>query len=218
MTGTVTVARERPLLRGWLHLGATPFALATGIVLCCLAPAGLPRLGAAVYLVGGTAIFAVSATYHRWAYDVPRRRALWKRADHAVIFLGIAATYTPFALTVLHGATRASVLWIAWSGAVIGAFLELAMERAPSALTVCLYLAEGWIAVFIIPALLHGAGVAVVVLMFTGGTFYSVGAVVYALGRPALAPAVFGPHEAFHAGTVAGYACHAVAVGLVLLR
>ena len=41
---------------------------------------------------------------------------------------------------------------------------------------------------------------------------------IYATGRPRMNPRVFGPHEAFHAGTVGGYACHAVAIGLALLH
>jgi hemolysin III len=216
---TVGQVAQRPLLRGWFHVYATPVALATGIVLLCLAPGGAPRVGAAVYLVGATAIFAVSATYHRWAWSSSAaRRSLWKRADHAVIFLGIASTYTPVALTVLHGTERVAVLWVAWSGAIVGASLELLLQKAPKLLTVPLYIAEGWIAVFVVPSLLHGAGVAALVLLFTGGAFYTVGAIVYATGKPALNPRVFGPHEAFHAGTVAGYACHAVVMGLVLLQ
>ena len=216
---TVSSDVERPLLRGWFHVYATPLALTTGIVLLCLAPQGAPRVGAAVYMVGATAIFAVSATYHRWAWSGSEaRRALWKRADHAVIFLGIASTYTPIALTVLHGTERTAVLWVAWTGAIVGASLELLLHKAPKLLTVPLYIAEGWIAVFVVPSLLHGAGVTALVLLFVGGSLYTIGAVVYATGKPALNPRVFGPHEAFHAGTVAGYACHAVVIGIVLLR
>jgi hemolysin III len=208
----------RPLLRGWLHVAAAPFALATGVVLICLAPAGNPRLGAIVYTVGATAIFVVSGTYHRWAWGHPTRRVLWRRADHAVIFIGIASTYTPLALTLLGGSTRTVVLWVVWTGAVVGAALEMLLARAPKLVTVPLYLALGWVAVFVVPHLLHGAGVAALVLLFTGGALYSLGAVAYATGWPALRPRVFGSHELFHACTVAAYACHAVVVAVAVLR
>jgi hemolysin III len=207
----------RPLMRGWLHAAITPVALATGIVLAALAAPGAQRFGAIVYAVGSSAIFGVSATYHRWAWSRPRWRPVWRRADHAVIFLGIASTYTPLALVALHGTQRTAILWIVWAGAAVGIAVEMLLTRAPALVAVALYIALGWVAVFIVPPLLHGAGVAALVLLFAGGLLYSGGAIVYATGRPRLSDRVFGPHEFFHACTIAAWACHAVAVGLALL-
>jgi hemolysin III len=60
------------------------------------------------------------------------------------------------------------------------------------------------------------AGPAVVWLIVAGGICYIAGAVVYALRWPNPWPRVFGFHEIFHCGTVAGYACHVVAIFLVV--
>ena len=61
------------------------------------------------------------------------------------------------------------------------------------------------------------AGPAVVVLLIAGGVCYIAGAVCYALRRPDPWPRVFGFHEIFHCGTVAGYACHMVAIYMVIV-
>ena len=61
------------------------------------------------------------------------------------------------------------------------------------------------------------AGPAVVVLLCAGGACYILGAIVYALRKPDPWPRVFGFHEIFHCGTVAGYACHMVAIYMVIV-
>ena len=62
------------------------------------------------------------------------------------------------------------------------------------------------------------AGPAVVVLLAAGGACYIAGAIVYALRKPDPWPKVFGFHEIFHCGTVAGYACHMVAIYMVIVQ
>ena len=59
---------------------------------------------------------------------------------------------------------------------------------------------------------------AVVVLLAAGGACYIAGAIVYALRKPDPWPKVFGFHEIFHCGTVAGYACHMVAIYMVIVQ
>ena len=90
------VAAVKPRLRGWLHAGTFPLALAAGIVLSVLAPAGAPRVGAVVFTVTAALLFGTSAVYHRGHWS-GRVAGVLKRLDHANIFLIIAGTYTPFA-------------------------------------------------------------------------------------------------------------------------
>ena len=61
------------------------------------------------------------------------------------------------------------------------------------------------------------AGPTVVILLCAGGACYIAGAIVYALRKPDPWPKVFGFHEIFHTGTVAGYACHMVAIYMVIV-
>lgn len=77
-------------------------------------------------------------------------------------------------------------------------------------------MALGWVAVTVLPALASAGGAAVTVLIVAGGLAYSAGGAVYALRRPDPAPATFGYHEIFHAGTLVGFACHYAAIALAV--
>jgi hemolysin III len=221
------VPDQVPRLRGALHAGAFPLALAAGGVLVALAPGPTARLGAAVYAVTSALLFGVSAAYHRAAYHraaYPRRpgsarvRDLLHRCDHANIYLIIAGTYTPLALLALHGDVRVAVLAVIWVGAAAGAVFRVAWMAAPRWLYTSLYLALGWVALAVLPQLARGAGLAVVLLIAAGGVLYSLGGVVYARRRPDPLPGWFGFHEVFHAFTVAAYAAQYTAVFLVVCR
>jgi hemolysin III len=205
----------KPRLRGWLHAAAAPLVLAAGIVLVVLAPTADTGWASAVYGLTGLVLFATSATYHlgRWSPAVERRL---KRADHANIYLIIAGSYTPIAVTALEGWERATVLGAVWGGAALGVGFRLLWIDAPRWLSTVLYVVLGWsIAPFI--GSLFGADVAAGVLVATGGVLYTVGAVVYATRRPDPAPAWFGFHEVFHAFTIAAWTCQYVAISLLVL-
>jgi hemolysin III len=206
-----------PRLRGALHAGAFPLALAAGGVLIAVAPGQTARLGAAIYTLTSALLFGVSAAYHR-RRGPARVRDLLHRCDHANIYLIIAGTYTPLALLALHGDVRVVVLAVIWAGAAAGAVFRVAWMHAPRWLYTSLYLALGWVALAVLPQLARGAGLGVVILIAAGGVLYSLGGVVYALRRPDPLPGWFGFHEVFHACTVAAYAAQYAAVFLVVSR
>ncbi|MDQ1602945.1 MAG: hemolysin, partial [Actinomycetota bacterium] len=114
--GTVSeVARTlKPHLRGWLHAGTFPLALAAGIVLVTLAPAGRATVATAIYATSAVLLFGVSAVYHRGTWG-PRWHGELKRLDHANIILIIAGTYTPFAVLQLHKEGGTTLLWVVWA-------------------------------------------------------------------------------------------------------
>ena len=204
-----------------LHAVAFPVAAAAGLVLVMLAPTWPARLAAAVYGVAGTALFGVSAAYHR-SPPGSRRRGLLARLDQAGILLMIAGTYTPLVVLALRGWTRLSVLAVIWSGAAGGILARLiwrpAWRPAPRWLITSLFIALGWVALFVLPQLLRGAGVLAVALILAGGIMYSLGAVVYARKRPDPSPRWFGFHEVFHAATILAYVTQYAAVSLVVCR
>jgi hemolysin III len=132
-----------------------------------------------------------------------------------MIFVLIAGTYTPFTLLLLDGALRWWMFGLVWGSAVAG-IVTKAVWEAPRWVSVGLYLGMGWVALGIIPQVLHRGGVAVLVLVGVGGLLYSLGAVVYARRRPDPWPAWFGFHEVFHALTLAAFTVHYVAVSLAV--
>src|SRR6476619_1121561 len=165
----------RPRMRGWLHLFAFFGAIVAGAVLIPLGAVLGPRAGfsVAVYCLTICGLFGISALYHRRRWS-PRGWKIMKRLDHSMIFLFIAGTYTPFSLLAVDQPTGYWVLGIVWAGALLGVTLKLTWPTAPRWVGVPLYVALGWVAVFVLTDILHIAGVASLVLPAVGGVLYTV--------------------------------------------
>jgi hemolysin III len=191
-------------------------SLATGTLLVLLAATTKASLAVGIYAASVSALFGVSALYHRFTWTPPVRRRM-RRLDHSMIFLLIAGTYTPVGLLVLNGTPATVVLAVVWGGAVAGIVLELAWTTAPRWLGGTVYLALGWVAVVAMPQLFAQLGMTGGLLILAGGLIYSAGAAVYALRRPDPVPAVFGYHELFHLLVIGGVAAHFLAISLYAL-
>lgn len=158
-------------------------------------------------------MFAVSGTYHRVFYLT--RFAPWaRRADHSMIFVFIAATYTPLAVAVLDSRSAAILLGIAWGGATAGIVLRMAWMRAPSLVITVPYLLVGWAALPFVGRFVSGLGPVGFGLLALGGALYSVGAVIYGTQRPDPSPRWFGYHEVFHALVIAAVICQYLSITL----
>jgi hemolysin III len=208
----------KPLLRGWLHTYAFFVAVGAGVVLCALAasrPGVAPVVGTLVYALSICGMFGVSALYHRRVWS-PRGYALMRRLDHSMIFVFIAGTYTPFSVLLLSPGRATVILSVVWGGALAGVAMKLAWPHAPRWASAPLYLALGWVAVFVLPDLLRQGGAALRVLLLVGGAADTVGALCYALRRPRGWPRYFGHHEFFHACTLLAALAHHVAIYLAL--
>jgi hemolysin III len=208
--------RVKPRLRGVFHQYAFFVSLASGTLLVLLAATTRASVAAAIYAASVSALFGVSALYHRVTWTTSARRRM-RRLDHAMIFLLIAGTYTPVGLLVLQGPLATVVLAVVWGGAVAGIVLELAWTSAPRWLGGAVYLALGWVAVVAMPQLFGRLGVAGGLLIVAGGLLYTAGAAIYGLRRPDPVPAVFGYHEVFHLLVIAGVGAHFLAISLFAL-
>jgi hemolysin III len=210
------MAEVKPKLRGWLHASFSPLTLAAGIVLICLSPTVATRVGSALFAGSALLLFTVSAIYHRGTWS-PRAWAFLRRFDHANIFLLIAGSYTPFAITLLHGSARIGLLSIVWSGALLGVVFKMWWPDAPRWLSTPVYIALGWAAVFYASDLSSG-GAAVITLVAVGGGLYTLGGIVYGLKKPDPFPTWFGFHEIFHTLTIAAFVCQYIAASIATYR
>ena len=195
-------ALAKPLLRGWSHAAAAVVAIAglvTLIVITRHDPAKLVSM--VVYGTALVLLFSVSATYHIFNWP-PRVKDWLRRADHATIFVFIAATYTPLMFNVLEGWWRVGVLVAIWVCAVAGVAGAAPFLRIPRQLLAALYLAMGWVAVVALVPLTAALGWVAALLIAFGGLQYSLGAAAYAFRRPRLWPRVFGYHELFHLAVI----------------
>ncbi len=209
----------KPRARGWIHFWSFVASVLTGTTLVALAAVTVsPRaaVGTAVYSVTVSGLFGVSALYHRRTWHSRRVQMWMKRLDHSMIFVFIAGSYTPFALLAMPERTGNVVLAVVWTGALLGVALKMAWPDSPRWLGVPLYLALGWVAVFVLPDLLQRAGGAALVLLLVGGLFYTLGGLAYGVRRPNPWPTTFGFHEVFHTATVLAALCHYVAIWLTI--
>ncbi len=206
-----------PRLRGVTHAYAFWLALVAAGALITLTPAGAPRVAAAIYGAGLCAVFGGSGLYHRWRWH-PRWRPLLRRVDHSTIYVFIAACYTAVGMLVLTGATRWMVMITVWTGALAGIVFSLAWVNAPRWLSSSTYVVLGWVALLAAPQLVSSLPTAPLVLVALGGVLYTVGAIVFALGRPDPWPRVFGFHEIFHVFVILAAVVHFVAMAGWIVR
>lgn len=210
------VAAVKPRLRGWLHLGMFPIAVIGGAVVSALAEPGAVRVAAIVFTVSAGLLFGVSALYHRGTWG-PGTAALLKRFDHSNIYLIIAGTYTPFAVTLLAADQARLLLTVIWGAAIGGVLFRVLWVSAPRWLYTALYIALGWAAVFYVVPFWRSGGPLIGSLIALGGLLYTAGGVVYGVKRPNPWPRWFGFHEIFHAFTLGGFVAHFVAVTLAVV-
>lgn len=202
-TDTFDNDATKPLLRGWLHAGASVVAAAAVPWLLGEARDDPARL-AALTLFGLTMVllYAVSAAYHIGEWRAPVRRLL-ARLDYANIFLFIAASCT--VVSVLAAPDGSSLVRLAplWALGVAGIACVFVLPCLRRRVRTALYVLMGWAGVALATPVLH-AGLQAPALAVLGGSAgtYLVGAAVYAWRRPDPLPAVFGFHELFHLLTI----------------
>jgi hemolysin III len=205
-----------PRLRGVLHAYAFYVALLCAGLLVVLAPGGRALTAAVIYGLGLCALFGVSGSYHGWQGRARVKRLL-RRADHATIFVFIAASYTPIALLALSGTLRWVVLISAWAGALCGVSFSVGWIDAPRWLTAVVYAALGWIGAIAAPQLVERIGAPACAVLLAGGLLYSAGACIYAAQRPNPWPRTFGFHELFHALVIAAAVAHLAVLGPLII-
>jgi len=209
-------ALPKPRLRGRLHQWAFFVSIPAGIALVALARGAEARVSAAIFTASLTALYGVSAAYHRGQWS-ERVRSRMRRLDHSMIFVLIAGSYTPVTLLALRPAWGITLLALAWAGAAVGVVITvLCLERWP-VVGFTMYLVLGWLAVVAAPQLAHSLSRPELALLAAGGLLYTVGAVVLAGKRPDPRPAVFGYHEVWHTFVISASAAH-YALVLLLVR
>jgi hemolysin III len=207
----------KPVLRGWLHLLWFEASLVFGTLLLVRAHGATRITAVAVYAASVSALFGISALYHRGNWTPAWNRRL-QRLDHAMIFFLIAGTATPVFLLAAPGTFGTVCLIVLWSLTLTAAVIHLTWMNAPEWVVGGTFVALGWIAGLCLPAVWIHAGVAPGALMLAGGVLYTAGALSYHRRRPDPYPAVFGYHEVFHACVCAGATCQFVAIALFVVR
>jgi hemolysin III len=159
-----------------IHVVGMTLGLAACVTLAAVAlPSAGPTVlvSIAVYGAGLLAMLGCSALYNI-AGDGPRK-ALWRRLDHAAIFVMIAGTYTPFAAIAIGGALGTGLLVFVWTVAAAGVLLKLLHPGELEALSISAYLLLGWTILPAIDHLIAAVSLQALILLSAGGILYTVG-------------------------------------------
>ena len=160
--------------------------------------------------VGLICLYGTSFTYHA-SQGNQEKILLLKKLDHAMIFILIAGTYTPFCLLCLTGTVRVAMMVAIWGVTLIGIILKVAWIHMPRWLGTGLYIFLGWFALFVLGPLYQALPLPGFMLLLGGGVMYTIGGVIYAIKKPNFGKN-FGFHELFHIFVILGSLCHFICV------
>jgi hemolysin III len=205
----------KPIWRGWLHLIWFPLSLIAGTFLIVAAHGTATVTVAAVYAGAVSAMFGISALYHRVDWRLAVKRIL-QRCDHLMIFVLIAGTATPMYQLAAPERYGRVCLILTWALATAAAGLHLARMQTPERVVGGTYIGLAAVAGPALPLVWIHAGPVAGGLAVAGGLLYVAGALAYHYRRPNPVPSVFGYHEVFHAFICAAATCHYVAVFLLV--
>jgi hemolysin III len=199
---------NKPLLRGEFHrIGALLYPPLLGLPLFLRSMPQRHHVATLLFSLAVEGILVISATLHTF----PWKRASWhqvaRKADFAMIFVGIALLYSSLGKLLLGTAsplfTRV-VEPLVWACAAIGVLTKCCIPDAPPWLNAGTFLMQGWAVGPLIPLLFHTASIPEAVMLVFGGISITLGAAAYSLQWPKWnkIALIFGPHEIFHVGTL----------------
>ena len=197
-------------MNGFTHFIGVIFSIAATLVLIIKSSDSQTLIGVlslTVFSVSMILLFTASTLYH-WLKLSEEGTKRLRKADHIMIFIYIAATYTPICIIVLRGNTGVILLFAVWLVAIMGVIIKLFWMNAPRWLSTFIYVLMGWLAVIVIYPLFNSLQLNALLWLFAGGFFYTTGAIIYAIKKPDPYPGLFGFHEIFHVFVLLGTISH----------
>ncbi len=192
------------LADGIVHGLGVALGLAGAITLILTAVSAHLALGeqaaVVVYALALVAMLGVSATYN--LYPVSPRKWLLRRADHALIYLMIAGTYTPLVALVGSGPMAYGLLAVIWIVALVGILVKLLLPGRFDRLSIALYLILGWSGLLAYESVITALQPTALYLLAIGGVLYSVGVVFHVWRTLPFQNAIW------HAFVLLAAACH----------
>ena len=187
------------------------------LVLCIIVSAvhrnGYGLAGSIVYGISMIVLYTMSSVYHGLRAGTAKR--VMQVLDHCTIYLLIAGTYTPILLSATRPIDPVAswvLLGIVWGLSAIAITLTAIDLKKYAVFSMICYIGMGWCIVFKIPLLIQAVGWGGFWLILLGGVCYTVGAVLYGMGRTKKYM-----HSIFHLCVVAGSVLQLLAILLYAL-
>ena len=188
-------------------------ALVLCIVFSAVRGNGYGLAGSIVYGVSMIVLYTMSSVYHGLREGTAKR--VMQVLDHCTIYLLIAGTYTPILLSAMRPIDPVSswvLLGVVWGLSAIAITLTAIDLKKYSVFSMICYIGMGWCIVFKIPLLIQAVGWGGFWLILMGGVCYTVGAVLYGVGRTKKYM-----HSVFHLFVLAGSVLQLLAILLYVL-
>lgn len=150
-------------------------------------------------------LYSVSTIYHGLKINLSKK--IFRVLDHCSIFLLIAGTYTPIAITSIGGAFGTIIISIIWTTAILGIILNIIDLKKFAKFSMICYISMGWTALVAIKPILNNFSMNQVWMLFIGGVMYTIGAVIYSKGKK-----IKYMHSIWHLFVLAGSIFHFILV------
>lgn len=210
----------REPINGLTHLAGAIFSfiglLAMVIKASITTPTPLAITAVIIFGISMILLYSASATYHM-VIAKDKVIAFLRRLDHSMIFILIAGTYTPFCFISLSGKTGAILFSVIAAVAISGVVFKMIWFRCPRWISTALYIAMGWMIIFVFSPLAGSINPIGLFLLVLGGIFYTVGGVIYGSKPRFLQFKHWGFHEIFHVFILLGSLAHFLSVFLYVI-
>lgn len=208
------MAKVRDLVSGLTHCIGAALSL-VGLVLLIVFSAiygnAYHVVSFTIFGVGLFLLYLFSTLYH-WLNISEKGITVFRKFDHIMIYILIAASYTPICLVPLRGPWGWTIFGIIWGLAVLGTILTAVWIKAPRFITTTIYIIMGWAVVIaaypLIQVFKAANNLSSLLWLLAGGIFYTIGGIIYGLKIPKTKWKGFGFHEIFHIFVMLGSACH----------
>jgi hemolysin III len=195
-------------ISAYTHGFTIPIMLIGLIILIIISIGNIPiLLVSIIYGLSAIFLFTASFLYHS-KKKADDGKTFLRKLDHFAIFCLIAGTYTPISFLYLEGNMRLGILIAQWSLVLFGIFFKFFFIKSPRIIGTMIYLLMGWMAIIPITSLAKSMPHRAFIYLVSGGVFYTIGALIYAVKRPNPAPNYFGFHEIFHIFIICGAMSH----------
>ena len=205
-SSTRDTGKQEELLNFLTHGGGFLLALGGAFVLFTSlsgVSSGALRLSCCVYGAALVALYGASTLSHSKPSGCPDRRSFYRSLDQGVIFVFIAANFTPFAIAHLPAITCWLVLSVMWTLAVAGFTSKVFWRHRIESISIAHYLAMGWLPILVIVPILRSLPMDGIVWFAAGGLCYTIGTIFLALDER-----VRYFHAYWHLLVIAGSCCH----------
>ena len=161
--------------------------------------------GSAIYGASLILLFTASSIYHGLRPGIAKK--VFQVIDHCTIYFLIAGTYTPIVLCSIR---RVSPAWgwtlfgIVWGLCAFAATLTAIDLKKYKTLSMICYIAMGWCIVIAARPAIASIPAEGLLWLLTGGVAYTVGAVLYGVGKKKKIKYM---HSVFHLFVLAGCIC-----------